>query len=413
MIASRVLPILLALLPCAASAQLRVDLELSLGKQQVVVHEQVIVELRVTHPHGFQPRWEEPPFEGFWTERLRASGAPVDGRGRRMTVFRRALFPSRAGTLAIPPSRVFLREGSGDETPHAVAGAQLRVDDLPAEGRPADFSGVVGQVQIQVKLESNEVELGRALPVEINVFGPANVWDAPLPALDDLGSDELELFPARPRIVKSEHRGTLRSRRVLEVDLVPKSTGVYELPVFELAYYDPSLGQYARARSEPLRFRTVPPGKKQARSPWEQPVSLQPVASTSQFLLRALALIPILAIGAGALALWTRRSERILARPPKPRPGVLLRHAREGVDSPAFPLLLRDALRAGIHVRHGVDPTALTTEEIAARTDDEAAVQLLTELDEIRFTRTPARAQDLLERVSAYVDGRGATRPPA
>ena len=86
-----------------------------------------------------------------------------------------------------------------------------------------------------------------------------------------------------------------------------------------------------------------------------------------------------------------------------PRPGVLLERAREARGSDGFPVLLRDALKAGIQTRHGFDPSSLTTEEIAARIDDSDALDLLRTLDRMRFTTPAASPESLLSRVSEYV----------
>ena len=98
---SRLVALALLCLPSSVYAELW-HAELRLSKPELFVNEQLVVSLTVVHGADARPRWEEPAFEGFWTERLRASGEIGSGGGpdtsRRTTVFRRALFPSRAGS---------------------------------------------------------------------------------------------------------------------------------------------------------------------------------------------------------------------------------------------------------------------------------------------------------------------------
>ena len=100
---------------------------------------------------------------------------------------------------------------------------------------------------------------------------------------------------------------------------------------------------------------------------------------------------------------WWRGTELLLRRKAVPRPAVLLERARAARGEENFPELLRDVLKAGIHRRHGLDPSSLTTEEIAARIDDPAAVRLLEKLDQLRFTPRGGDPETLLARIGDYV----------
>ncbi len=398
--------LVLLLAPVALHAAPPLSAELRLSSDEVFLHQQLVVSLEIVHAADLRPRWQEPAFEGFWTERLRAQAALVEGddpAGLRRTVFRRALFPSRSGTLDIPPSRVTAEGPARFEHLLDIPGARIVARPLPVEGRPADFAGVVGRLQIHVSLDHAEVELGRSLQVKVSVFGEANVWDAPPLRFEQLLGDDFEVFPVPARLVKSEHQGTLRGRRIFAADLVPKSTGGFAVPALAIPYFDTETRRYEIARAEAAAFRILPRRRRANREPWQERRALAEPIAASDLLLRGLLALAALVATIFALRWSARRGERRLGRPPVPRPGVLLERAREARGSDGFPVLLRDALKAGIQTRHGFDPSSLTTEEIAARIDDSDALDLLRTLDRMRFTTSAASPESLLSRVSEYV----------
>jgi hypothetical protein len=383
------------------------QIELTVSKPTLVLHEQVVVSLRITHAADARPRWEAPSFEGFWTERLPAVGGPTtraeDGSTLNTTTLRRALFPSRTGALVIARSRVLADGPHGKELAYAVEGAQVEVVDPPAEGRPETYTGVVGELTLQLSLDRDEVALGRSMPLTLNLFGEVNVWDARVPELDTVLPDTVEVFASRPRLVKTEHRGTLRARRIYEVELVPQKTGVYTIPRIEIPYFDPVAKRYRTASSEPVSFRAVPAGRATIRRPWENPAARVEPSDPYTLALRGVGLLLALAASAIGLAWWSRRSNALVRRPSRPRPQVLLERARAAEGQPDFPQLLRAALLARVHIRHGFDPRALTTAELASRIDDPKALDLLHSLDALRFRPAYGNAESLLTDVADYV----------
>ena len=132
----------------AAGGAPRFSVELELDRSEALLHEQVLLLMKITHPLSSRPRWEAPLFEGFWVERLNTEGGPLfdgaDGQPARTTTFRRALLPSRVGDLEVRES-VVVWELSGTRD-----GAMLRLTHRGHETFPQDdgvsnrASGVAG-----------------------------------------------------------------------------------------------------------------------------------------------------------------------------------------------------------------------------------------------------------------------------
>ncbi len=72
----------LALVAAVALAQpargAELEARVQISKAEVMLHEQVLLRVEVTHPLWARPRWEPPVFEGFWSERLSSVGGPLE-----------------------------------------------------------------------------------------------------------------------------------------------------------------------------------------------------------------------------------------------------------------------------------------------------------------------------------------------
>jgi hypothetical protein len=380
--------------------------EVRLEPAHAVLHQQVLLQVRVAHPVWARPSWEPPAFEGFWAERLASVGGPLEhdasGDAIRTTVYRRALFPTRTGTLEIPASRIRYRDSEQRIHQLEVAGARVRVAPLPVSGRPGAIAELVGQPQVQTYLSQTEIGEGRSLRLVVDYFGSANVWDAPLPALERALGAGVEVFAEPPRLTFGEKEGRLTARRTFRYDLVPRRRGDFEIPSFELAYFDPRARAYRLERSEPIPFRVVHRPRGAAGTPRAGSRPERPPLQLPWIPLAAAFLIIALVVSLSLLHWWREASApRTASSLPSPR--IAFERACDALGSDAFPALLADAVKAGIHVRYGFDARPLTTQEIASRVDDREALELLGRLDQARFAHSADLPEALVSRVRGYL----------
>ena len=375
-----------------------ISVRVSLDRDSARIHEQVLLSVEVTHPVDARASWEPPPFDGFWAERLSTRALPDAPNGLHRTEFRRALFPTRTGTVAIARSKLVLATGEdGGERDVPVPGAALRVEPLP-EGVPPDV--LVGQLELHLATSSDQVRLGKSLSFTLELAGEANVWDAAAPALDALVGPDVELFPDPPRLSIGENAGRATTRRTFRYALVPARAGRLELPPIEIPYFDPKRGVLAVARSQALAFDVVAEeGAAQPRAAAEpEPSRAQP---------RGRSLWPLAAAAAAlaGAAVFVRRRRRSRAsggaQPPSPRAAFDAARAARGTRD--FPALLARAVRVGVGARHRVDAQSLTAADLAGKVDDREAQELLAALDQVRFAGRPADEDALLERARAYL----------
>jgi hypothetical protein len=323
--------------------------------------------------------WLEPPsFPGFRAEWL--PGQPelavtLDGVEYVARVEERALFPERTGELVIAGAR--LRCAVGGRPPQEVSApaTRVRVSALPEAGRPADFSGLVGALAVEIAAKPSRLAIGASTRLEVSLRGSGNLWDARDPLTGAPGLEGIELFPARPRL-ELEPGVQLAVRRSFAYDAVPSREGRLVIPTLRIPWFDPEQRVYRIATSPELALEVGPrppePGAPRARATEPEGVPAGP---------RALPLLALGALAAAGLLAWTLRRRRRGGR----RAAVLAGLADAGGDEPAR---LARALRLSLEPRISGARSA-PVEELRAPPGAEPAVEdalaLLAQIERSRF----------------------------
>jgi hypothetical protein len=209
---------------------------------------------------------EAPQFSGFWVEELerpqvgpQGEAATVEGETyRRFPVLRKLLFPTKAGTLAIPGAtfRIGLaRQGffdAGGVVERATKPLSVSVEPLPdAPG----FSGAVGRFETAASLDRDTVPLGEAVTLRFRVEGTGNLkWIERGPEVTLSGA---RVFPPQ---AKSDLRTTpegIAGSRTWEFVVVPETSGTVEVPALPFAFFDPAAGRIVTAETAPLALRVL------------------------------------------------------------------------------------------------------------------------------------------------------------
>jgi hypothetical protein len=204
------------------------------------------------------------------------SSARLEGDGAASTVLvlDRTLRPEKAGDLELSaPVLRFARASRFDEDPlgqrialdrteGSVKGTPLtiRVLPLPAEGRPAGFSGAVGKFTITATASPTEVEVGRSLHLGLVFGGTGDFAAVRAPRLDGL---------AGFHVVGWLDVGD--GVRAFTYELEPLSAEVKEIPSIAFDYFDPAPpAGYRVARTAAIPLRVLP-GASTPSPPAEKP----------------------------------------------------------------------------------------------------------------------------------------------
>ncbi len=186
-----------------------------------------------------------------------------DGRRLRGYEHGLVLVPTRPGPLELPAPRLRLVHTSGfredflggrvpiDRHEDVWVGAAPRLDvrPLPEAGRPAAFSGGVGQFELAARLMDDRVVLGESARLVLRIVGDGQLARIEPPRLDALA--DFHLFGLLDETTDGERR--------LVYDLAPRSVGVRAVPPIELWTFDPRPpGAYRRLVTPALALEVLP-----------------------------------------------------------------------------------------------------------------------------------------------------------
>jgi hypothetical protein len=382
--------------------------EVSLDPERAFVGQEVIWRLRILrHESVSSVRWIQPPsFPSIRSEWLpdRTPDPAIHGIGAGYLVFeeRRALFPVVAGSLVIPPARIGC-ESDGGVFEAEVPGSRLEAEPLPADGRPEDFTGLVGRVRVDARAASGRVALGGSLRATVTIEGAAPLWDAAAPWDPDRLHPGLDLY-ARPPDLHLVADDRLVVRRRFAYDVVPRHAGRFVLPGVRIPWFDPETRRYEVSEAAPVVFEATaaaPSGRPEPGPGATRPATPE-LRRPRGWLGAAIGLLA----GAGAAALWLRgRRRRAPIRAARPALAEAARALARG-EQDAAARALAAALRAGLAARVP-GAVALSAEELAEQRPEAPAVaeaaDLLAGLDRARFGRGAAPALPTPEQVRAVL----------
>ena len=241
-----------------------------LSKPSVYVGEQVVLTYRLytqLQIMGLEFN-EQPSLTGFWIEDVEMPKEPqwketkVDGKDFFVVELKKSvLFPTRPGKIVIEPAMVTMGlRASADpfdvfapmteDVRRSTKALSLDVKPLPAAGKPADFSGAVGEFNMSAQLDQKETTAGEALTLSVVLEGEGN--------LKTVESPELPALPGfRTYDPKTEEALTTRGSRfggkkLWEYVLIPDSAGQHQIGPMSFSYFDPGVKQYKTLTAGPL-----------------------------------------------------------------------------------------------------------------------------------------------------------------
>lgn len=143
---------------------------------------------------------------------------------------------------------------------------EFTVKPLPAEGKPAGFSGGVGRFTFDVTAAPLKVKAGDPVTLKMTVAGTGDLKTIRMPEFKDT---RFKVYD--PQVKESD------GQKLLEQVIVPLNEGKGEIPALSFNYFDTSTGQYAVVTRGPFELEVLPTEKGQefqAVGFTERPVSL-------------------------------------------------------------------------------------------------------------------------------------------
>ena len=176
----------------------------------------------------------------------------IDGnRYIRYKVRQAYLTPVKTGTITIPAFNVQVNVNTGDffnRTKPFYLQTELKdltVKPLPQENQPADFSGIVGKLNLESKYDKQEINYGESLVLKVTASGNCN-----LDSLKEIIKNDILGFSAyqtEKNFEESIENNQYQAKKEFEVILVPKENGKLNIAPIYIPYFDPQSGKYEKA----------------------------------------------------------------------------------------------------------------------------------------------------------------------
>ncbi len=424
-----------------------VKLVASTDKRSVYVGEQITVEYDLYTRVNIQgAQAEDPSYTGFWVEpifdadRLDYRQKNINGMMYNVAVLKKsALFPVTSGDTEIQswalnlqitqPSRGFFNFFGRAQTVQVSSNLiNITVRPLPAEDKPAAFTGGVGEFNINAEIDRTVSEAAEPINLSIIITGTGNLRlmeKPPVPTipgvkiLDPEVQDDIEVV-----------NDAVQGRKVFRFPLIPQTDGEHLVPSIEIAYFNPRDGKYRTIRTEQLKFTAQ---QTAAATAMVEEDGFKVLGSDIRFIKPDASRLNAETNGLGweliiwyiaalimitAALLYSRHQARLLkdrAYARKTRSSALVRKRLKEAerclkknDEKAFHAALSKVILGYIGDRYNLDVGALTKEEIVremkSRNIQEEHIQTFTQLldqcDIIRFSpgMTCDDPKDLLEK---------------
>ena len=214
-----------------------------------------------------------PDFKGFHSQEIemttnaRWTPEHYQGRNYYTTVYRQfVLFPQQSGKLYIDPAQfqmtvgkpvqsddpfdAFFNGGSNViEIKKSISTPKIaiNVNPLPA-GKPADFSGGVGEFNISSSINNKELKTNDAITIKLVISGTGNLKLISNPEIKF--PDDFEVYdPKVDNQVRLTREG-LTGNKVIEYLAIPRHAGTYKVPGVSFSYFDIRSKSYKTLKTE-------------------------------------------------------------------------------------------------------------------------------------------------------------------
>ena len=303
-------------------------------------------------------------------------------------------------------------------------GATVKIKSLPAQGRPADFSGAVGQFDMTAEAPVKNGTTGDPLALKINITGHGNFDRVTTNGLTS--SSDWKTYKPNGKFTPDDSAG-IEGTKTFEQSIVPTKPGAQEIPALSFSYFDPDTQRYVTKTTAPI---AVDISQGSATTPAAPPTSApavhapktnsdglapdQVVTARSVASLRPLVLTPwfiavnavmIAALLFGAVLRWLRqrrandprRLEREAVETSFRESLAKMDAALKVQDAPQFFTAARKALQERLAAKWKLPASRVTIPEIRARLngDGEQIRSVFQVADEIAYSGRQFTAPDL------------------
>lgn len=218
---------------------------------------------------------DKPKYNDFWSQnidikQLKVEEGKYNGERYRYVILRKTvLYPQKSGKLEIEPLSLDIdvqlpsnrRNMFGQMIPIednkrvSAGGKMITVKSLPESGKPADFSGAVGQFDFKVTPSKTNLKNGESLELTVSVSGNGNLklFNLPKPVVPSA----LEMYdPVHKENVSTPLSG-MSGKITDSYTIIPQFKGKYPIQPMAFTYFDLSTGRYKTITSPEIMINVL------------------------------------------------------------------------------------------------------------------------------------------------------------
>lgn len=131
---------------------------------------------------------------------------------------------------------------------------KVKVTPLPAQGRPASFTGGVGDFSVEAAVDKYDVRANEPVNLTVKIEGRGNLAAIGEPNLNLPQS--VELYETKGR-AKTGAGGV--GQKIFETLLIPRAPGEVTIAPMEFSFFDPSAQKYVTRTTQPIKLKVGDP----------------------------------------------------------------------------------------------------------------------------------------------------------
>ena len=230
-------------------------------------------------------QFKMPDFKGFWVEEIftpqqlkfQAQKETINGvKYQVANLGQRALFPMPSDQHTVPSIALQIQlevkkkkrrkdpffdpffNSFFSETKTKILRSKeksISIESFP-EPRPFDFTGAVGDFQINANTDRTDAKVNEGLTFTISLKGTGNIGLFSLPNIKF--PDGVEVFPPTDSFEKDGFRNKLTGIQKWEYILIPRQAGIIVFPRVQMSYFDSKNNTWKRTSTDPIEISISP-----------------------------------------------------------------------------------------------------------------------------------------------------------
>ncbi|PRZ26348.1 BatD family protein [Flavobacterium granuli] len=261
------------------SADNNIYLVADISKTNPYINEPITVVYKLYFSYNIGiTNWRElnkPKYNDFWSQnidikKLVAEEGMFKGEKYRYVVLRKTvLYPQKSGKLEIEPlsldidvqlptnrRNMFGQMVLKEDSKRVSAGAKtIAVRALPEAGKPADFSGAVGNFDFKVTPSKTNLKNGESLDLVVSVSGKGNMklFNLPKPVVPNA----LEMYDAVHNEQVNTSLAGMSGKISDSYTIIPQYKGNYPIKPMQFSYFDLGSGTYKTLSSAEIMINVL------------------------------------------------------------------------------------------------------------------------------------------------------------